>query len=144
MRDYEAGIRVLNTANYQEAVSILWKAADRAAKLGETDERHIRTLFQLASALRNKPDYPEAESVAKRALKLAEKSLGRDALELANLLNLLAVLHDDQDRLVEAEPLYQRALAYTDQGSRSRTPGCGGQSSQHGHDPSRTEKVRRS
>jgi tetratricopeptide (TPR) repeat protein len=110
-RDYDAGARALTDGRYGEAVPAFWKAADRSAAFGEGDERNIRTLLQLATALRNQPDYPQAESVGKRALASAEKALGRDAPELAGILNILALLYSDQDRAGESEPLYQRALA---------------------------------
>lgn len=111
LREQEAGARALSEGRFGDAVSSAWKAVERARAFGETDERHIRSLLQLATALRNQPDYPQAESTARQALTLAEKSLGREAAELAGILNILALICDDRDRAAEAEPLYQRALA---------------------------------
>jgi nephrocystin-3 len=53
----------------------------------------------------------EAELLYRRALAIDETSFGRDHPRVAILLNNLATLLHDTNRLSEAEPLYRRALA---------------------------------
>jgi tetratricopeptide (TPR) repeat protein len=54
--------------------------------------------------------WPEAESLARLALEIGEKTLGREHPDVAISLNHLALLLKDMNRLGEAEPLYRRAL----------------------------------
>ena len=49
--------------------------------------------------------------VAKKALELAEKSLGPDHPTVATSLNNLAALFQAQGQYTQAEPLYRRSLA---------------------------------
>ncbi len=53
----------------------------------------------------------EAISMAEQLLALREKTLGPDHPDVAQSLNNLAFLYEDQGRYAEAEPLYKRALA---------------------------------
>jgi tetratricopeptide (TPR) repeat protein len=50
----------------------------------------------------------------KRALAIREKALGPDHPDVANSLNNLARLYQDQHRYADAEPLHKRALAITE------------------------------
>jgi tetratricopeptide (TPR) repeat protein len=55
--------------------------------------------------------YADAESTYKRALVIAENKLGRDHTNIAELLNELAEVYRAEGHFVEAELLYERALA---------------------------------
>src|SRR6202521_4695264 len=55
--------------------------------------------------------YAEATPLAERALAIREKALGPDHPDVAQSLNNLAELYDNQGRNGETEPLYKRALA---------------------------------
>src|SRR5262249_37175494 len=55
--------------------------------------------------------YARAEPLYRRALAIAEKSVGPDHPAVAATLNNLAELYRDNGQYAEAEPLYRRALA---------------------------------
>jgi CHAT domain-containing protein/tetratricopeptide (TPR) repeat protein len=65
----------------------------------------------LAALLRDTNRLGEAEPLFRRALAIAEKSLGHHHPDVATGLNNLAGLLQITNRLDEAEPLYRRALA---------------------------------
>src|SRR5262249_39540054 len=51
-----------------------------------------------------------AERINKRSLAIREKALGPDHPDVAQSLNNLATLYDQQARYADAEPLYKRSL----------------------------------
>ena len=55
--------------------------------------------------------YDRAVVVAKKALEVAEKSLGPNHPDVATSLTNLAMLYTAQGQYAQAEPLYKRALA---------------------------------
>ena len=55
--------------------------------------------------------YDRAVVVAKKALQVAEQTLGPDHPSVATSLNNLAMLYDTQGQYAQAEPLYTRSLA---------------------------------
>jgi CHAT domain-containing protein/tetratricopeptide (TPR) repeat protein len=55
--------------------------------------------------------FAEAMEAAEQVLALVERRHGRDSIEVANPLSMLAVLYLQQGRYREAEPLYERTLA---------------------------------
>jgi CHAT domain-containing protein/Tfp pilus assembly protein PilF len=68
-------------------------------------------LNQQVIKLYNQGKYEEAIPLAKLALAMWEKLLGKDHPDVAASLNNLAVLYRNQGKYAEAEPLFQRALA---------------------------------
>ena len=54
--------------------------------------------------------YARAVAVGKKALKVAEESVGPDHPDVAKSLNNLAGLYDTQGEYAAAEPIYKRAL----------------------------------
>jgi tetratricopeptide (TPR) repeat protein len=54
--------------------------------------------------------HARATSLSLRALRLLEKAEGSDHPDVANVLNTLAGVHEDQSEYPEAERLYQRAV----------------------------------
>jgi hypothetical protein len=65
----------------------------------------------LATVLQGTDRFDEAEPLYRRALTIAEHSLGPDHLLVAAVLRGLALLLKATERPGEAEPLYRRALA---------------------------------
>jgi tetratricopeptide (TPR) repeat protein len=54
--------------------------------------------------------YTQAEPLHKRALTIRKKVLGLEHRDVAESLNNLALLYNNQGKLLEAEPLYKQAL----------------------------------
>ena len=71
-------------------------------------------LIQEANQLYRAGNYPGAVEVAKKALEVAEKSLGPDHPDVATSLNNLAELYRTQGQYAQAEPLYKRSLAISE------------------------------
>ena len=59
--------------------------------------------------------YDRAVVVAKKALGVAEESVGPNHPDVATSLNNLALLYDTQGQYALAEPLYKRSLAIAEQ-----------------------------
>lgn len=83
--------------------------------LDEADREGIpaptaRLMSHLAILLFGKSLYAQAEPLMRRALEVAENSLGKDQTNVADHLNNLAQLLQVTNRLTEAEPLLRRAL----------------------------------
>jgi len=64
-----------------------------------------------AVSLRKQGRYDRAVVVAKKALEVAEQTVGPDHPAVAKSLNNLALLYDTQGQYAQAAPLYKRALA---------------------------------
>src|SRR5215475_38607 len=71
----------------------------------------LRLLVNRAHHYRARGDYGESAALLQEALSLAEVTFGPNHLEVAEILNNLAVLCKYLARFDEAESLYQRALA---------------------------------
>jgi len=68
-------------------------------------------LNQEVNELRRTGKYDRGVVVAKKALEVAETSVGVDHPDVATSLNNLAGLYDTQGQYASAEPLYKRSLA---------------------------------
>ena len=68
-------------------------------------------LFEEAKKLREQGDYRRGISVARKALKVAETSFGKDDINTGISITLLGLLYKAQGDYAAAEPLYKRALA---------------------------------
>jgi tetratricopeptide (TPR) repeat protein len=88
-------------------LGVLWPGA--AGGEGEPQEE-ARRLNQQAVELYQAGRYPEALSLAQRALEIDEKALGPEHPDTAVSLNNLAGLYDASGAFEKALPLYQRAL----------------------------------
>ena len=64
----------------------------------------------------------EAESLAKRALKINETEFGKDDPDTGASLNMLAAVYSDQGRFAEAEPLLKRTLVIYEKGLSKNHP----------------------
>ncbi|AEP13144.1 tetratricopeptide repeat protein [Chloracidobacterium thermophilum] len=70
----------------------------------ETLSREVMELYRAGK-------YDQALVVAKKALEVAEKSVGPEHPNVAKSLNNLAYLYNAQGQYAQAEPLFRRALA---------------------------------
>jgi tetratricopeptide (TPR) repeat protein len=70
-----------------------------------------KRLNQQVIQLSNQGKYDRAIPLAKSALVIREKALGKDHPDVAQSLNNLAELYRNQGKYAQAEPLYLRALA---------------------------------
>jgi tetratricopeptide (TPR) repeat protein len=90
-----------------------------AAQYIETDqiisEESGRLLHEVATYLRDRARYTEAEPLYQRALAIREQQLGPQHPDVAASFDGLAYLYYEQGKYTEAEPLYQRALAIREQ-----------------------------
>jgi len=66
-------------------------------------------LHDLAVSLRAQGQYVEALATAQQALAVFEREVGPDHPDVANVLNNLAGIHQDQGAYAEAERLYRRS-----------------------------------
>jgi tetratricopeptide (TPR) repeat protein/transcriptional regulator with XRE-family HTH domain len=80
-----------------------------------TSEEAGRLLHETASYLRDRARYSEAEPLYQRALRIRERHLGPEHLDLADPLNGLAELYRQQGKYEQAEPLFLRALSIREQ-----------------------------
>ena len=87
------------------------KSERRPATRGRVSR--IGRLRASAAACMDEGRYRDAEPLLRQALAIAEQVRGRDHLEVATILNDLAVVFKYLGRFTEAGPLYQRALAIT-------------------------------
>lgn len=70
-----------------------------------------RVLNQTGNYLNERGRYGEAESILKRAVRIGERTLGPDHLDVAAGLNNLAITYFYQGRYDDAQPFCERALA---------------------------------
>src|SRR5438105_8970311 len=84
--------------------------------------REARSLAVQADTLREQGCYDEAEALFRQAIALAEQAFGPNHLEVAAILNNMAVLLKYTGRFDEAESLYGRALAITQQSHGANHP----------------------
>lgn len=71
----------------------------------------VQLLHRAAYYLKERGQYPQAESLSIQALKIQEKVLGLEHLDVAQSLDHLAEIYHVQSKYSEAESHYQRALA---------------------------------
>ena len=83
-------------------------ASDDPPMAGETA---ARLFHKVGDYLNQRGRYDESEALQRRALELAERSLGADHLEVAAILGGLADVLEHRSRYPESEALYTRSLA---------------------------------
>ena len=99
-------------AHFREALDL------HRSTLGESDPRSIRSVGQLATALRNLNRDDEAETLYVEALRLGGAALAPDDNIVLTAKNNLGLLFFNQHRLAEAVPLFVEVLR-----ARERTLG---------------------
>ena len=74
-----------------------------------------RVLHDTGTYLLEKERYAEAQPLLERALSIRVRALGPSHIEVANVLNRLALLHHGHGLYAQAQPLHERALAIREQ-----------------------------
>ncbi len=74
--------------------------------------RHLLTGLLRQSVFGRLAGYAKAEPLYQRALQINEKALSPNHPDLATDLNNLAVIYNARGHSTDAEPLYQRSLAF--------------------------------
>jgi tetratricopeptide (TPR) repeat protein len=82
----------------------------------------LRILYKTGWHLINRGQLAEAELLYRRALAIAEETIGPSHFDTASILHGLAVLYRNQHRFVEAELLYKQALAVQEKALGSDHP----------------------
>jgi cell division septation protein DedD len=88
------------------SISFTASAHAQNTSLGKLNDEVINLYYQ--------ERYAEAAKVAEKALKVAEKSLGPEHLQVATFQNNLAIVYYAQGKYAEAGALYNRALSITE------------------------------
>lgn len=87
----------------------LWRLAASERLLGRDDEFTLFALRKLGEYYFFQGRLAEAGRTLQQALQGTEMALDPDHAELVSILNLLAKIYDEQNRLEDAEAMYQRA-----------------------------------
>ena len=121
-KSLKAALRLVDVATVGDSADVrswaVWdplrghvRAVVDAAEQVSIVEPTARLLNDLGRLLSKKAQHGEAEPLIRRALAIAEKSIGPERPEVAIILNNLAGLLQEMNRLGEAEPLMRRAVA---------------------------------
>jgi len=100
-----------STRSEKDATPLTEAERNLSYELHASKSRASRLLAAHANRLRIQGCYREAEPLFRQAVALAEEAFGPNHLEVAAILNNLAVLFKYTGRFEEAESLYGRALA---------------------------------
>ena len=121
--DWQTRMRAAKIAQqqgkYTDAEAQLLAALKIAEGFGEKDTRLGESLNRLAHLYYLQGKYTRAEPLYRRALTLAEKTLGVDHPELASSLTNLAAVYDALGRYADAAPFHKRALALREKAGRA-------------------------
>jgi len=101
--------------NYFTATQYYQQAAD----LQPTNLTYLNAAAELSFAF---GEFPETENLLEQVLKIQEKLLGPEHLDLAQTLNNLGVLRHSQSRYAEAEAFYLWALEICETHRRPQEP----------------------
>src|SRR5262245_62083725 len=107
----DRGVYAVAEELYRRAVRLMEHVAGGDP---DTERLRLQSLGNLAGCCRAQGRYKEAKPLFLEALTTAEKTFGRDDLEVSATLNNLAVLYKYMGRFAEAGRLYQRALTITE------------------------------
>ena len=103
-------IKVMSLADRKKRISELEKWLQNPTTDIKMQDILSRRINELADLYYYMAEYPKAEPLMRRALKIDEDSLGPDHPDVAIDMNNLAQLLADTNRLDEAEPLMRLAL----------------------------------
>ncbi|MBM3270981.1 MAG: tetratricopeptide repeat protein, partial [Candidatus Sericytochromatia bacterium] len=116
----QAGAVYLEIEKNDDAAGLLWRCWDlRKKSLPEDHEDVIDAQVNFAMALSRIGQVHDAYRLCRDAIALAERTYGRDSVDLAAPLNNLAQLALELDRQDEAEHHTRRALAIVRQHGRT-------------------------
>ncbi len=108
---------------YVDAEAQLLAALKIAESFGEKDTRLGASLNRLAHLYYLQGKYTRAEPLYRRALTIAERTLGPDDPELASSLTNLAAVYDALGRHADAAPFHKRALTLRQKAGRTTQTG---------------------
>ena len=108
-RSNEAGFEAYQGGRYAEAEKYYLAALKEAEIFGPEDTRIATTLDNLALLYDTQGEYAEAEPLLKRSLKIYQKFLGPDHLNVARFLENYAALLRKMEREAEATEMEARA-----------------------------------
>ena len=104
---FERGNLALQNNNYTDAANHFQQAAGHLPE--DAHQMHISLLAMAGQASHEAANFTQAEDMYTHALARAESHLPDDPL-IATVLNKMALLYQDTNRLKDAEPLMKRAL----------------------------------
>ena len=120
LRNFSGTLLLRNLIRIIGIVSLLLLTAMPAFSKGAGIEWD--TLNQEVLSLIQKGQYARAEVVAKKALDVAVKNVGKNHPDVATSLNNLAELYKAQGQYAQAEPLYKHSLAIYEKAKGSNHP----------------------
>ena len=98
------------TGNYKKAEEHYLKGLDYSRKIKKPNRNYATSLHNLAVLYSKLGDYKKAENAYLEAIKLREKTLGKQHPRYASSLSALAFLYVEQSQYTKAEKLHQKAL----------------------------------
>jgi eukaryotic-like serine/threonine-protein kinase len=78
----------------------------RTLALGGGNRETLRTMRELATAMKAEGRFVDAETLLRRTLSAQQKALGRDHIDTFVTISVLAAVCDDQEKHLEAETLF--------------------------------------
>ena len=109
-RHMESASAALQANNLDDALFDLGNALREAEKFGPGDQRLANTLNLVAAFHRSQANFEEAESLYSRLITVLERGMGSDNPSVANALDTLATLHQEEYRLSQEEEAQQQSL----------------------------------
>ncbi len=105
-------ISLYNEHKYAEAFPIAKRVLEiREKALAAGDELIVAALINLAEIQQARGKHPEAQEFFESALKNVEKTSGPDSIQVAKLLDRLAIVNYNNGNPSKTESYYKRALA---------------------------------
>jgi len=102
--------RAFSAGHFSVAEMQWFCALQEAEEFDRTDRRLAYTIERFAEACWRIDRHVQAEALARRLVRLFEKSFGADHLDTATVVYNLAIVCHAQKKYAEAETLYMRAL----------------------------------
>lgn len=101
-----------NLDDLENALKYARLALEKAEiEYGKTNEKYIKSLFNLASLYSQTGSYSAADPLYQEALEIQKEVLGEDNPDYFKLLKKLASFYKSNGRYIQAEPLYKELLA---------------------------------
>jgi hypothetical protein len=103
--------KALKNNDLVEAEAMLFASLQEAEELPDNDPRLTVSLESLAEFYWNHQKHFHAEVLCRRILKIYERALGKDHIDVGVLANNLAMLCHLQKKYIDAEVLYKQTLS---------------------------------
>ena len=102
---------VRDSGDLLRAEQLTNQALDQLKRDGDMETANAAACLTLSGALAMRARPEQAQQDLEKALAIRERLLGPQSLQLADTLNTLGMVHRLQERYVDAERYYRRALA---------------------------------